>query len=178
MPGTFFPPPQVSDPDMHLGTCVTHVLWSMPRSLTSVFLWSQRQGKRSRHSRPICNPQFSVSGKRHIKLLALHPIVQVKLYWPSWIYIDVFARLRAVRYMFLLHAWRQKNIFNIHKSKHTLNVKANPVVNNYNTTSGSFCQSDKIKWFGIPHSKRNYFQNDRSITCKNPLSKTSAEVGL
>ena len=26
MPGTFFPPPQVNDPDMHHGTCVTHVL--------------------------------------------------------------------------------------------------------------------------------------------------------
>ena len=25
MPGTFSPPPQVSDPDMHHGTCVTHV---------------------------------------------------------------------------------------------------------------------------------------------------------
>ena len=25
MPGTFFPPPWVSDPDMHHGTCVTHV---------------------------------------------------------------------------------------------------------------------------------------------------------
>ena len=25
MPGTFSPPPQVRDPDMHHGTCVTHV---------------------------------------------------------------------------------------------------------------------------------------------------------
>ena len=25
MPGTFSPPPRVSDPDMHRGTCVTHV---------------------------------------------------------------------------------------------------------------------------------------------------------
>ena len=25
MPGSFSPPPQVSDPDMHNGTCVTHV---------------------------------------------------------------------------------------------------------------------------------------------------------
>ena len=28
MPGTFSPPPRVSGPDMHHGTCVTHVLWS------------------------------------------------------------------------------------------------------------------------------------------------------
>ena len=27
MPGTFSPPPRVSDPDMHHSTCVTHVLW-------------------------------------------------------------------------------------------------------------------------------------------------------
>ena len=35
MPGTFSPPPQASDPDMHHGTCVTHVPWCMPGSLTS-----------------------------------------------------------------------------------------------------------------------------------------------
>ena len=45
MPGTFSPPPQVSDPDMHQGTCVTHVPWCMPGSLTSNFLWSRRRGK-------------------------------------------------------------------------------------------------------------------------------------
>ena len=45
MPGTFPPPPRVSDPDMHHGTCVTHVLWFMPGSLTSVFLWSRRREK-------------------------------------------------------------------------------------------------------------------------------------
>ena len=40
MPGTFFPPPQVSYPDIHHGTCITHVPWCMPGSLTSGFLWS------------------------------------------------------------------------------------------------------------------------------------------
>ena len=57
------PPPRVSDPDMHHGTCVTHVPWSMSGSLTSGFLWSRWRGKRSRHSRLIHNPQFYVSGK-------------------------------------------------------------------------------------------------------------------
>ena len=38
MPGTFSPPPRVSDPDMHHGTCVTHVPWCMTGSLTSGFL--------------------------------------------------------------------------------------------------------------------------------------------
>ena len=64
MPGTFSPPPRVSDTDMHHGTCVTHVLWCMPGSLTSSFLWSRWRGKRSRHSRHMRKPQFYVSGKR------------------------------------------------------------------------------------------------------------------
>ena len=45
MPGTFSPSPQVSDPDMHHGTCVTHVPWCMPGSLTSGFLWNWRRGE-------------------------------------------------------------------------------------------------------------------------------------
>ena len=56
--GTFSPPPRVSDPDMQHGTCVTHVLWCMPGSLTSSFLWSRWWGKRSRHSRRMHNQQF------------------------------------------------------------------------------------------------------------------------
>ena len=45
MPGTFSPSPQVSDPDMHHGTCVTHVPWCMPGSVTSGFIWNRRRGK-------------------------------------------------------------------------------------------------------------------------------------
>ena len=56
MPGTSSPPPRLSDPDMHHGTCVTHVPWCMPRSLTSCFLLIRWRGKRSRHSRRIRNP--------------------------------------------------------------------------------------------------------------------------
>ena len=66
MPRTFSPPPRVSDPYMHHGTCVTHVIWCIPGSLTSGFLWSRRRGKRSRHSRCMHNPQFYASGKRPI----------------------------------------------------------------------------------------------------------------
>ena len=44
MPGTFSPPPRVSDLDMHHGTCVTHVQWCMQGSLTSGFLWSRWRG--------------------------------------------------------------------------------------------------------------------------------------
>ena len=35
IPGTFSPSSRVSDPDMHHRTCVTHVSWCMPWSLTS-----------------------------------------------------------------------------------------------------------------------------------------------
>ena len=63
MLGMFSPPPRVSVPDMHHVTCVTHVPWCMPGSLTSGFLISRWRGKRSRHSRRMRNPQCCVSGK-------------------------------------------------------------------------------------------------------------------
>ena len=63
MPGAFSPPPRVSDPDMHHGTCVTHMPGCMPGSLTSRFLWSRWRWERSRHSRRMRNPHFCVSGK-------------------------------------------------------------------------------------------------------------------
>ena len=68
MPGTwtFSPPLRVSDLNMHHGTCVNHVSWCMPGSLTSGFLWSRWRGKHSRHSRRMRYPQFYVSGKRPI----------------------------------------------------------------------------------------------------------------
>ena len=56
--------PCVSDPDIHHGTCVTHVSWCMSGSVTSCFLWSRWQWKRSRYSRRMRNPQLNVSGKR------------------------------------------------------------------------------------------------------------------
>ena len=45
MPGTFSPSPQVSAPDMHHGTCVTHVPWCMPGLVTSGFRWNRRRGE-------------------------------------------------------------------------------------------------------------------------------------
>ena len=65
-PGMFSPPPLVSDPDMHHGTCVTHVPWCMPWSLICGFLFSRWRGKRSLHSQRMRNTQFCVSGKRPI----------------------------------------------------------------------------------------------------------------
>ena len=45
MPGTFSPSSWVSDLDMQHGTCVTHVPWCMPGSLTNDFFWSRWRGK-------------------------------------------------------------------------------------------------------------------------------------
>ena len=66
LPGTFSSPPRVSDPDIHHGTCMTHVPWCMPGLLSSGFLWCRWRGKRFRHSRRMRNSQFCVSGKRPI----------------------------------------------------------------------------------------------------------------
>ena len=59
MPGSFSPPPRVSDPGMHHGMCVTHMPWCMLGSLTSGSLWSWWYGNCSRHSRRMRSPQFT-----------------------------------------------------------------------------------------------------------------------
>ena len=51
--------PLVKDPEIHHGTCVTHVPCCMSGSLTRGV-----RGKRSWYSRRMHNPQFYVSGKR------------------------------------------------------------------------------------------------------------------
>ena len=81
MPRAFSPPPRVSDPDMHHNTCVTHVPWCMPGSLTSGFLWSWWRGKYSRHSRRMHNPQFYVSGKRPMPSCVM---MSSWKYWAVW----------------------------------------------------------------------------------------------
>ena len=64
MPGTFSLPTQVSDPDTHHGTCVTHVSWCMPGSLTSGFPLKSVAGKSFPAFPAHALPQFHVSGKR------------------------------------------------------------------------------------------------------------------
>ena len=87
--GTFSPSQRVSDPDMHHGTCVTHVLWCMPRSQTSGFLPLESvAGKRSRHPRCMHNPQFYVSGKRPMD----RPFVFIDCDILLW-YDHVFSRM-------------------------------------------------------------------------------------
>ena len=76
MPGKFSAPPWVSDPHMHHGTCVTHVPWCMPGSLTRGFLWSWWRGKLSQHSRSMRHQRFYVFGKR--------PMHQTQAKYSKW----------------------------------------------------------------------------------------------
>ena len=69
MPGTF------RDLGMHHDTCVTHVPWCMPGSLTCGVLWRRWRGKCSRHSRRMRNTQFGVSGKRPMFPTAIRPLI-------------------------------------------------------------------------------------------------------
>ena len=73
MPGTFSPPPRVSDPDMHHGTCVTHLPRYMPGLLTRGFLWSRWRGIRFSAFPAHARPAIFLSGKRpmvqHIEVM-------------------------------------------------------------------------------------------------------------
>ena len=66
---TFSPSPQVSDHDMHHGTCVTHVLWCMPGSLTSGFLWWRENSGEKNIPGACATRFFFVSGKRPIPFM-------------------------------------------------------------------------------------------------------------
>ena len=64
MPGTFFLPPQDRDPDVHHGSCVTHVSWYMLESLAIGFFLSWCDGENV-FSAP-AQPPISPSSKRLI----------------------------------------------------------------------------------------------------------------
>ena len=102
MLGTFSLPPRVKNRDMHHGTCVTHVLWCMPGSLTSGSLWGRWRGKRSRHSRRMRDPHFFLSDKRPFDItLTSHELHDVSYLWP----LDWFDSLISLtsKEMLILH---------------------------------------------------------------------------
>ena len=70
--GNVSPPLEVSDPRMHHGTCIMHMPWCILGWLSKGFLWSRWQGKRSWHSRRMCNLKIYVSGKRPMSSLYLY----------------------------------------------------------------------------------------------------------
>ena len=133
MPGTFSQPPQVSDPDMQHGTCVTHVPWSMPGSLTSGFLWRRWRGKRSRHSQRMRDPQGCVFGKRPIGSIQLWrlrdvsslPRIGVSLQSPSknilsgeWSLCWLFGgNIEVYVYAYPANTWRNNNVFIMSKRR-------------------------------------------------------------
>ena len=92
--GNVSPPLRVSYPDMHHGTCVMHVLWCMPGSLTSGFLWSRWPGKRSWHSWHMRNPQIYVSGERPM-------ITKFSTLWPH----DAIGQHKSGTTLALAMAW-------------------------------------------------------------------------
>ena len=71
MSGTISPPPRVSVPDVYHDTCVAHVLWSMPVIAIAVSFEVYGEGKVSRHSRCMHNPQFYVSVKRPMAFVSI-----------------------------------------------------------------------------------------------------------
>ena len=76
-----FPASGVSNPDMHHSTCIPHVPWCIPESLTSGVLWSRWWGKRSRHSQRMRNPQFYVSGKTPMWYMMRYSMYVVYTNW-------------------------------------------------------------------------------------------------
>ena len=64
--GTFSSPPRVSDPDVHHGTCVTHVPCWMSESLTRGFLWTQWRGNRSLHPGACTTRNFAYLVRRQL----------------------------------------------------------------------------------------------------------------
>ena len=64
---TFSQPPRVSDPDMHHGTCVTHVPWCVPGSR---YAFKSIAGKLPQHSRRMRSPQLYISCKRPMETLS------------------------------------------------------------------------------------------------------------
>ena len=95
------------------GMCVTHVPWCMSGSLNP----RRSQGKRSWHSRHMCNPQFNVFAKRPIAgtiILVLY--IQVKSLQLIWFHLqlrldhmagdhDSSHAIATVGHPLLLHHW-------------------------------------------------------------------------
>ena len=79
---------------MHHGTCVTPVPWCMLGSLANSFLW------RGKHSRPMHNPQFYVSGKRPMTWYLLGRFVTWDL--NSKFVLIQFNHPKAMRQIFII----------------------------------------------------------------------------
>ena len=115
IPGTFSPPPRVSDPDMHQGTCVTHVLWCMPGSLTTVFLWIRRQGKTfpafPAHAQPA---NLRIWQEAHAQRRTINCEVITRTYRPSEVrYRRVEIVCLVVIYGLIMSCKKQNNVWTV-----------------------------------------------------------------
>ena len=135
-----YSPPWVSDHDMRHGTCVTHVSWCMPGSLTSGFLWSRWRRKRSRHFWRIGNPQFYVSGKRPMTATN-------KGYTKSHLTTD------AIKHCFLFNLTQKKlSKGNCCKIFIYIYICINTLINSWNSS-----------WKYCPNMAKQYLQNKSSL---------------
>ena len=115
MPWKFSPPPRVSDPDMHQGTCVTHVLWCMPGSLTTVFLWIRRQGKTFPafpvHAQPAI---LRIWQEAHAQRRTINCEVITRTYRPSEVrYRHVEIVCLVVIYGLIMSCKKQSNVWTV-----------------------------------------------------------------
>ena len=109
--GKISPPRRISDPGMNHGTCVTHVPWCMPGSLTSGFLWSRWREKRSRHPWRMRNPPFYVSRKRPMGLVVgrKNPVAEVQgIFAPFMDWVMYSLGKTAAQVLYLKTATLQK----------------------------------------------------------------------
>ena len=74
-PGMCSPPPRVIDPDMHHGTCVTHVPWCTPGSVTRGFPLKSVVGKTFPAFPALAQPANHVSSKRPMEVWFCHRII-------------------------------------------------------------------------------------------------------
>ena len=103
----FPPPPLVSDPNMHHGTCVTHVPWCILGSLTSGFLWSRWRGKTFPAFQAHAQPILPIWQEAHVKVWInacmeasrvqlIYPISSVCIVWS----INIVLKCSCVTYSY------------------------------------------------------------------------------
>ena len=127
MPGSFSPAPQVGNPDMHHGTCVTHAPWCMPGSLTSSFLWSRWRRKTFPAFPVHAQPTVYISDKRPIhfphfmhvirKSNQWHLLLQYddtsmqRIPWVSWHNSQQWRRVHTPEWMLITGCWHEVQDF-------------------------------------------------------------------
>ena len=158
MPGTFSPPPRVIDPNRYHGTCVIHVPWCIPGSITSGLLWSRWRAKRSWRMR---NLQVYACGKRPMAILNMDKTLSV---WkhklsPKGDHNFFFTWNSPIRYIKIIHL---------------LNQYSTPPWLHSISAEFESCVSYFIAWRSLLSNKNTsiIYTNTRAIYIKRFLSAT------